>query len=208
MANFMENEIKKSFLGLLNRKKLADISVKDIVDDCRINRSSFYYHFTDIPTLLRAIMIESTSEIIRQYPETKTAVQCVRELLDLMLENKRAVLHIYRSASREMMSSLLTRGISHGSAYYVEHAFRNSGVDDEEKRILKEYCKFFLLGFTIDWLESGLQKEKADDLMKILEQSGVDSLPFEDPIPEQQQFETENSDKIENLSDYRTRRII
>ncbi|MBR3437033.1 MAG: TetR/AcrR family transcriptional regulator C-terminal domain-containing protein [Lachnospiraceae bacterium] len=207
MASFTEKEIKKSFLGLLNCKKLADISVKDIVDDCRINRSSFYYHFTDIPTLLKSIMIESTSEIIRQYPETKSATQCVRELLDFMLENKRAVLHVYRSASREMMSSLLTKGISYGSDYYVEHAFRNSGVDEEEKRILKEYCKFFLLGFTVDWLESGLQKEKADDLMKILEQSGADILPFEDLITEVPE-ETNDSDKIEKLSDYRTRHVI
>ena len=55
MANFTEREIKRSFIKLLNEKPLSKISVRDIVEDCGINRNSFYYHFQDIPTLIKDI---------------------------------------------------------------------------------------------------------------------------------------------------------
>ena len=52
MANFTEKAIKASFLKLLNERPLTKITVRDIVEDCGINRNSFYYHYRDIPALL------------------------------------------------------------------------------------------------------------------------------------------------------------
>ena len=68
MANFTKQAIKASFMKLLNQKPLSKISVRDIVEDCGINRNSFYYHFQDIPSLLGEIVTEQTDELIRQYP--------------------------------------------------------------------------------------------------------------------------------------------
>ena len=45
MANFTKNAIRASFLKLLDERPLSKITVKDITDDCGINRNSFYYHF-------------------------------------------------------------------------------------------------------------------------------------------------------------------
>lgn len=45
MPNFTKKEIKRSFIKLLNEQPLNQISVRDIVEDCGINRNSFYYHF-------------------------------------------------------------------------------------------------------------------------------------------------------------------
>ena len=52
MASFTKNAIKQSFIKLLNERPLSKISVRDIVEDCGINRNSFYYHYQDIPALL------------------------------------------------------------------------------------------------------------------------------------------------------------
>ena len=52
MTQFTKAAIKASFIKLLNKKSLAKITVKEIVEDCKINRNSFYYHFSDILSLL------------------------------------------------------------------------------------------------------------------------------------------------------------
>ena len=49
MPNFTKQAIKDSFLRLLNQQPLSKISVRSIVEDCGINRNSFYYHYQDIP---------------------------------------------------------------------------------------------------------------------------------------------------------------
>ena len=65
MANFTKQAIKASFMKLLSQKPLNKISVRDIVEDCGINRNSFYYHFQDIPSLLGEIVTEQTDQLIR-----------------------------------------------------------------------------------------------------------------------------------------------
>ncbi len=66
MANFTARAIKASFIKLLNERPLSKISVRDIVEDCGINRNSFYYHFQDIPALIEEIITEQTKTIIRR----------------------------------------------------------------------------------------------------------------------------------------------
>ena len=56
MSNLTERAIKEAFIKLLGEKPLAQISVRMIVEECGINRNSFYYHFQDIPTLLGEII--------------------------------------------------------------------------------------------------------------------------------------------------------
>ena len=52
MPNFTKMAIKATFIKLLNERPLNRITVKDIVEECGVNRNSFYYHFEDIPALL------------------------------------------------------------------------------------------------------------------------------------------------------------
>ena len=56
MANFTKQAIKTSFIKLLNEQPLNKISVRSIVEDCGINRNSFYYHYRDIPDLIEEIV--------------------------------------------------------------------------------------------------------------------------------------------------------
>ena len=74
MPNFTKQAIKASFMKLLNEQPLSKISVRSIVEDCGINRNSFYYHFQDIPTLLGEIVREYVDELIEKYPTVKQAV--------------------------------------------------------------------------------------------------------------------------------------
>ena len=45
MPPFAKREIKNSFIKLLTERPISQITVKDIVEDCGVNRNSFYYHF-------------------------------------------------------------------------------------------------------------------------------------------------------------------
>ena len=49
-------------MKLLNEQPLSKISVRDIVEDCGINRNSFYYHFQDIPSLIEEIIKEEADK--------------------------------------------------------------------------------------------------------------------------------------------------
>ena len=68
MPPFAKREIKNSFIKLLTERPISQITVKDIVEDCGVNRNSFYYHFQDIPSLLEEIIVEMTAKVIILLP--------------------------------------------------------------------------------------------------------------------------------------------
>ena len=52
MPSFTKRAIKEAFLRQLADRPLSQITVKDIVEECGINRNSFYYHYEGLPALL------------------------------------------------------------------------------------------------------------------------------------------------------------
>ena len=102
MTNTTKVAIKESIIRLLNRKPLNKITVKEIVDDCGINRNTFYYHYADIRALLEEIFIEQSNQLLRTV-EGKSVYECLTTAISFALENKTAMLHIYDSPDREVL---------------------------------------------------------------------------------------------------------
>ena len=65
MAIDMKNEIAEAAVRLLREKKVKKLTVKDIVEECNITRQAFYYHFEDIPDMLKW-MLEKGVQLMRE----------------------------------------------------------------------------------------------------------------------------------------------
>lgn len=85
MANFTKKAIQASFLKLLNDRPLSQITVKDIVADCGVNRNTFYYYFEDIPKLCEEIFTEDFETIIRTYPTVEKIDDCLGAVVESIL---------------------------------------------------------------------------------------------------------------------------
>ena len=59
--------IKDTFWEILEEKTYNKITVQDIVNRCRVNRNTFYYHFQDIPTLMTDSIEDWMEEVIQKY---------------------------------------------------------------------------------------------------------------------------------------------
>ena len=55
MAVHTKELIIQALLELLNERPLFRITVKDIVERCKVNRNTFYYHFRDIPDVVEYV---------------------------------------------------------------------------------------------------------------------------------------------------------
>ena len=102
MPNFTKKAIKEAFIALLDEKPLNRITVKDIVETCGINRNSFYYHYEDLPALIEEIIAGRVEELIQAHPTIDSVEDCFDAALEFVLQNRRAVLHIYNSISRDV----------------------------------------------------------------------------------------------------------
>ena len=132
MPNFTKIAIQQSFLRLLSQRPITKITVKDIVEDCGINRNSFYYHFQDLPQLLETVIIESADEIISRIPENFSLEEGLTTVLERLVENKRAIRNIW--ASPDLLRTL----------------------PEEELALLVDFCQCELFGQVTNWLNQNM----------------------------------------------------
>lgn len=85
MATFTRKAIMQTFLHILKNKSLDRITVKDICEQCEINRNTFYYYFKDIYDVLEAIFEDEVRLVMDEANEGVTFHDAYAESLPLFL---------------------------------------------------------------------------------------------------------------------------
>lgn len=179
MANFTEQAIKNTFIDLLNENPLNQITVKDIVVKCGINRNSFYYHFQDIPNLLETIVKDETDRIIQAYPSVETLETAFEAALTFALKNKRAVLNIFNSANRNLFEKNLWSVCDYVIKSYADNFIAKSPIadkplNDSDAEVICRYYVCQLFGTVTYWLENKMPGDIIADTKRTCElQKGV-----------------------------------
>ena len=68
MSQMTKRALEASLKELLRHKPLDKITVRDIVDDCGVNRNTFYYYFQDIYAVLEEICRNGVEKVPRGLP--------------------------------------------------------------------------------------------------------------------------------------------
>lgn len=165
--NITKRVIRESFLQLLNEKALGKITVKDITDRCGINRNTFYYHYQDIPALVEEICAMQVSRIVQEHPTISSIEECLDAAMKFMLENKRAVMHIYNSDNRNTYVASLWRVCEYTVTSYVDTVLGESQLSETDRAIIIRYHKCECFGLILDWLSTGMKEDYLYGLQRI-----------------------------------------
>ena len=169
MANFTKMAIKTTFIKLLNEKPLSQITVKDIVEECGVNRNSFYYHFQDIPALIEEIIMENADQIIAEYPTIDSLETCLNVALEFARKNRRTILHIYQSVNRDIFEQYLWKVCQHVVSAYSNVLFAEKPVKDTDKELMLHYYKAECFGMVMAWMNTGMKEEVVGQVRRFCE---------------------------------------
>lgn len=169
MADFTKKAIRNSFVKLLNEKPLKQITVRDIVDDCGVNRNTFYYHYQDIPQLVETIVQEDADFVIHEHPTVSSIEDCINAIIDFALKNKRAVLHIYRSVNRDIYEQYQWKVCEHAVSTYLAEVLGDKKITERDRSILTNYMKCICFGLVIHWLDTGMKDDIRADIHRLCE---------------------------------------
>lgn len=167
MPAFTKKAIADSFLKLLREKPLDKITIKDIVEDCGINRNTFYYHFNDIPALVELILKEETERVLGEHLGADSWEEGFIAAARFALENKRSIYHIYNSVNREIFEQYLNRIGMDVMERFVEKAAEGFDVSAEDKKLMASFYRAALTGMILDWLGSGMKYEPEDVIRRL-----------------------------------------
>lgn len=154
-----KNEIKKTFLKLLDERPLSQITVKDIVAECGINRNTFYYHYSDLPSLVEDEIMTEAEKMMAKYDSFATLEDCLDAVLEFSLAHKRAALHLFNSNSQDVFVHYFMKISEDAIRRYFEELTKDKKIDDEDKEIIIHYYKCLLFGQAVDWMRNGMTSD-------------------------------------------------
>ena len=169
MSNLTEKAIKASAMKLLNEKPLNQITVKDIVEDCGINRNSFYYHFRDLPSLIEEMILEQAEVLIAQYPSISSLEECLDAAVSFAMNNRRAAMHIYNSVSRDIYEQYLWQVCEHVVTVYVDSVIPEEAISGFDREVIIDFYKCACFGQILDWQRGGMKSDIKKRFMRMLE---------------------------------------
>lgn len=171
MPNFTRNAIKSSFLKLLEDRPLHQITIKDIVEDCGVNRNSFYYHFKDMPALLEEIIEETIQKAVDTSPTEDSFEKSILVILQSISQNKRVVYHIYNSVDHSILEHYLLKICDEIVSTYLDTVLKGTSISEENRNVLLHYHQCECFGQIIKWLNSSMKEDIFDEVHHFCELS-------------------------------------
>lgn len=170
MAPSTKLALSNSLKHLLQKKFLDDITVKEIVEDCSVNRQTFYYHFQDIYDLLHWFLEHETQEALQDAASWKEAMMAAFRYIQ---DNHALVYHVYRSSGREHLDSQLFTLARALTLRLLERASDGLDLPEADQEFLVDFYMYALAGTMLGWLADDMREDPAqlaDRLCFLLEE--------------------------------------
>lgn len=167
MAKFTKQAIYDSFMKFLNERPLGQITVKDIVDDCGINRKTFYYYFQDIYALTDELFRSHIETVRTKYPAESHSWEEVLQLItDYMYENRKVALHIYRTLGYEKIDGIFFEVGMEYIPNLIGTYVKELEVRQEDIDLISSYAAISVAGMLTQWLSDGMKTIPTDTVRR------------------------------------------
>lgn len=160
MPKSTKNAIVTALTGLLQTKRLDDITVTELVDRCGISRQAFYYHFSDLYGVVDYGIQQFLEGLKAPSPEEWRI--SVERAVVLLRENRTVALNVYRAYERSYVEHDLRQWVMPFVRARVELAAKRHGVTEDQVVFMTEVLSQALSSIVLSWVERGMPSNVID----------------------------------------------
>lgn len=170
MSVLTERALAASLRKLLEKKTLDKITVKDITDDCGVNRQTFYYHFHDVYDLIGWIFTEEAKKYLSEDIDGSNWKANVRKITQRLIIDKNFVMNIFFSVNRMQLEKFIQNLVRPAFFTLSEEIIEenNIKIEKEDYDFVVDLYTFGLVGILTEWLADGMKEDYLDKLDKFL----------------------------------------
>lgn len=162
---YTKKMIREAFIKMLNELPLNKITVTAIVKECKINRNTFYYYYTDIYAIVSEIFQTELQTVMDEYNDTLSWEESFVAAAKFALENKKAIYHVYHSLQREELEDYIHNVSGNVMIRYVEKVSDGISASLGDKRLIASFYQCALTEMVMRWIASGM-KEDPDTIIR------------------------------------------
>ncbi len=167
MPRSTKESIINSFYKLIEQKSFEKITVKDIIEDCGVNRKTFYYYFKDIYDLFEQIMRIELDKYVEKLPENASLEESVTGIFEFVEKNKKAVHHIMASSDIMDLKKYIFNAFYDAVVKKYKSKADENGITGRDFKLLVEIFVSSFNGMLSSWLDSGMKPNYREDIIRV-----------------------------------------
>lgn len=174
MSQLTKSSIVESFVRLSARVPVDKITVKDIVDNCGINRNTFYYYFQDMYALIEELFISGpTAESAEEY--SGSWLEGFMKIARFSQHNKKLVKNVYISLGRDEFDGYIAEVVGASLSRWIMGKAEEYGCDKGDAEYVTAFYLEALCGVLANWVRHDMKEDpaKTAEYLRSLFESGI-----------------------------------
>lgn len=161
----------------MSKKPFQKITVRELIEDCGVNRKTFYYHFEDIYDLLRWMLEEESIEVVRSFDLLLDFDEAITFVMNYVEENDHILNCAYDALGRDGLRRFFISDFLEICRTVIEGIEERAGVRLESgyRDFLCEFYSSAVSGILIEWVHDRSHRDR-DAVTRYLTVTIRDSL--------------------------------
>ena len=163
--------LAESLKKIMRKKVFSKITISEIIQDCGVNRKTFYYHFEDIYALLKWIFEDEAIEVVKHFDLAVEYEEAILFIMDYVEQNDYLINCAYDSIGRDELKRFFYIDFSEMvfCIMHIVESVTGKVLDGEYKNFLCDFYTEALVGILVEWIK----KHEADKRMQVIEYISV-----------------------------------
>lgn len=157
MSDLTKRALAEALKNRLSKTTLKNITIKDLTDDCGLNRQTFYYHFSDIYELMEWIFVDEANRILNLDYIDYDIKTILEKTFNCVQDNEKLILNAYKSTDKSLLDNFLKSWIRPIVTQIITRKAEGRNISDEDRDFVIDVCVTVVLGITFQWLENGME---------------------------------------------------
>lgn len=158
MSDITKKELKKSLMRLLEKESFDKITVKKIVEDCGVNRNTFYYHFRDVFDLLEYLFTSEAEDVLNMSEKTQDWHNGFMQITDYLVGHKKMIYNVYNSISKDQLEQYLYRVAKQRLDVLISKRAEGYNLNRKREEFIVNFYKYSIIGLILDWVKNGMNE--------------------------------------------------
>lgn len=150
--HLLANSLKRK----MAEKQISKITVRELIEDCSLNRKTFYYHFEDIYALLKWMFEQEAFEVVKNFDMLLDLEDVIRFVMNYVAKNKHILNCALDSIGREDLKRFFVADFHDVIFSAIKATEEELGVSvprDFEHFLTVAYTEA-LAGMLLEWIQA------------------------------------------------------
>lgn len=168
MSDTTKRAMAESLRKLLSARTLDRITVRDIVEDCGVNRQTFYYHFHDIFDLMEWSIEDKASHFFTEGMSENEWGSTLREMFAYLQENAALVLNAYHSQGWEYLATFIKARLRPRLEELAREEAVGMDIDEDDFSFVVDIYACAAFGIVDSWLADDMKTDYNRNIGRML----------------------------------------